>query len=75
LHHYDPEPWKGDRGNFSEQHTDDLAKLAKTLELGKVHWLGWSRGGLVMVEVQKRHPEFVRTLIFEDWADAGNFAK
>ena len=67
LRHYHPEPWKGDGGSFSaEQHADDLAELVKTLKLGKVHWLGWSRGGLVMVEVQKRHPDVVRTLIFED---------
>lgn len=67
LRHYYPEPWKGEGGSFSaEQHADDLAELVKALRLGKSHWLGWSRGGLVMVEVQKRHPEIVRTLMFED---------
>jgi pimeloyl-ACP methyl ester carboxylesterase len=67
LRHYYPEPFKGDGGNFSaEQHADDLAELVKVLKLDKAHWLGWSRGGLVMVEVQKRHPGVVRTLIFED---------
>jgi pimeloyl-ACP methyl ester carboxylesterase len=67
LRHYYPEPWKDDGGSFSaEQHSDDLAQLVRTLKLGKAHWLGWSRGGLVMVEVQKRHPDVVRTLIFED---------
>ena len=69
LRHYHPEPWKGEGGSFSvEQHADDLAELVKILKLGKVHWLGWSRGGGVVVEVQKRHPEVVRTLIFEDGA-------
>jgi len=67
LRHYYPEPWKGEGGNFSaEQHADDLVALVKARNLGKVHWLGWSRGGLVMVEIQKRHPELVRSLIFED---------
>ena len=69
LRHYYPEPWKGEGGNFSaEQHADDLADLVKFLSLGKVHWLGWSRGGAVMVEVAKRHPEVVRSLIFADGA-------
>jgi esterase len=67
LRHYYPEPWKGEGGNFSaEQHADDLAALAKVLNLGKAHWVGWSRGGLVMVEVAKRHRDVVRSLIFED---------
>src|SRR5262245_27417585 len=67
LRHYYPEPWKGDGGSFSaEQLSDDIAELVMTLKLGKAHLLGLSRGGLVMVEVQKRHPDVVRTLIFED---------
>jgi esterase len=69
LRHYYPESWKGEGGNFSaEQHGDDLAQLAKALNLGKANWLGWSRGGLVMLEVAKRYPEVVRSLIFEDGA-------
>ena len=69
LRHYYPEPWKGEGGNFSaEQHGHDLGQFAKALNLGKAHWLGWSRGGLVMVEVAKRYPEVVRSLIFEDGA-------
>jgi pimeloyl-ACP methyl ester carboxylesterase len=67
LRHYYPEPWKGEGGNFSaEQHADDLAALVKVLNFGKAHWVGWSRGGLVMVEVAKRHRDVVRSLIFED---------
>jgi pimeloyl-ACP methyl ester carboxylesterase len=69
LRHFYPEPWKGQGGTFSvAQHAADLAQLAKTLGLGKVHWLGWSRGGLIIVEIAKHHPELVRTLIFEDGA-------
>ena len=67
LRHYYPEPWRGEGGNFSaEQHADDLVALVKMLNLGKVHWVGWSRGGAVMVEVAKRHPSVVRSLILED---------
>ena len=63
MRHYYPEPCKGDGGSFSEeQHSDDLAELVRILKLGKPHWLGWSRGGLVMVEVQKRHADVARTL-------------
>jgi pimeloyl-ACP methyl ester carboxylesterase len=69
LRHYYPESWNGEGGSFSaEQHGDDLAGFARALKLGKAHWLGWSRGGLVMVEVAKKHPELVQTLIFEDGA-------
>ena len=67
LRHYYPEPWDGTGGSFSvQQHAEDLAIFAKTLNLGKVHLLGWSRGGTVVVEVAKHHPEIVRTLILED---------
>src|SRR5208282_4139395 len=62
LRHYYPEPWDGTGGSFSvQQHAEDLAIFAKTLNLGKVHLLGWSRGGSVVVEVAKHHPETVRT--------------
>lgn len=67
LRHYFPEPWRGEGGNFSvEQHADDLAALTKALGLGPAHWLGWSRGGCVVTEIAKRHPDVVRTVIFED---------
>ncbi len=67
LRHFYPEPWDGAGGSFSvQQHAEDIAIFARTLNLGKVHLLGWSRGGSVVVEVAKHHPEIVRTLIFED---------
>jgi pimeloyl-ACP methyl ester carboxylesterase len=66
LRHYYPEPWKGDGELSPEQQADDLAALVRALKLGKAHWIGWSRGGIVMVEVVKRHPNVVRSLIFED---------
>lgn len=67
LRHYYPEPWSGEGGKFSiEQHGADVAAFIKALNLGKVHLLGWSRGGAVVNEVAKRAPEVIRTLILED---------
>ena len=77
LRHYYPEPWSGEGGSgeggsgeggqFSiEQHGSDIAAFIKALGLGKVHLLGWSRGGAVVNEVAKRSPEVIRTLILED---------
>ncbi len=67
LRHYYPEPWSGEDGKFSiEQHGADVAAFIKALNLGRVHLLGWSRGGAVVNEVAKRAPEVIRTLILED---------
>src|SRR5919205_280561 len=67
LRHYYPEKWNGQGGDFSiTQHANDVAALIKALNLGKVHLLGHSRGGAVAVNVAKRHPEVIRTLILED---------
>ena len=72
LRHYYPEPWSGEArpgedSKFSiEQHASDVAALIKALDLGRVHLLGWSRGGAVVNEVAKRAPEVIRTLILED---------
>jgi len=38
----------------------------KKLSLRKVHLLGHSRGGAVVLNVAKEHPEVIRTLILED---------
>ena len=72
LRHYFPEAWSGEVGSgeggkFSiEQHASDVAAFIKALGLGRVHLLGWSRGGAVVNEVAKRSPEVIRTLILED---------
>ena len=67
LRHYFPEPWSGEGGQFSiEQHASDVAAFIKALSPGKVHLLGWSRGGAVVTEVAKHAPEVIRTLILED---------
>jgi len=71
LRHYYPEKWDGKGEDFSiEQHAADVAALIKKLDLGKVHLLGHSRGGGVVVNVAKTHPKVIKTLIL---ADAGGF--
>jgi pimeloyl-ACP methyl ester carboxylesterase len=67
LRHYYPEPWNGVGADFSiAQHADDLAGLIQELNLGEVHLLGHSRGGAVAIELAKKHPELLRSLILAD---------
>ena len=67
LRHYYPERWNGEGSDFSiEQHAADVAALIGMLDLGKVHLVGWSRGGAVAIEIAKAHPDLVRTLVMED---------
>lgn len=67
LRHYFPEPWDGRGEDFSfEQHADDVAAFVGALGLGKVDLLGHSRGGAVVLEVAKRHPHVIRSLILSD---------
>jgi pimeloyl-ACP methyl ester carboxylesterase len=69
LRHYYPEQWNGEGSDFSvEQHAADVAALIRMLNLGKVHLVGWSRGGAVAIEIAKAHPDLVRTLVMEDGA-------
>jgi esterase len=67
LRHYYPEKWDGKGNDFSyEQHASDVAEFIKKLKLGKVHLLGHSRGGGVVVNVAKQNPEVIKTLILAD---------
>src|SRR5215813_4503348 len=67
LRHFYPERWGGEGTDFSiEQHAKDVAVLIKKLNLGKVHLVGHSRGGAVVVEVAKANPEIIRTLVLAD---------
>ena len=67
LRHFFPERWDGVGDDFSiEQHAEDVAALIRKLNLGKVHLVGQSRGGAVVVEVAKSHPEVIRTLVLAD---------
>ncbi len=67
LRHYFPEIWDGKGDDFSiVQHADDVAAFVRALGLGKVDLLGHSRGGAVVLEVAKRHPDVIRSLILSD---------
>ena len=67
LRHYFPEVWDGIGNDFSVgQHAQDLSALIQQMGLGPVHLLGHSRGGLVVLEVAKKAPELIRTLIVAD---------
>ena len=67
LRHFYPERWDGVGTDFSiEQHAQDVAALIKKLNLGKVHLVGHSRGGAVVIEVAKLHAEVIRTLVLPD---------
>ena len=67
LRHCYPEKWNGAGDDYSvAQHTSDVAALIKSLNLGKVHLLGHSRGGEVALNVAKIYPDGVRTLVLED---------
>ena len=67
LRHYFPELWDGAGNDFSfAQHADDVGIFIKKMAVGPVHLLGVSRGGAVVVEVAKKYPDVVRTLILAD---------
>ena len=67
LRHCYPEKWNGGGDNFSvTQDASDVAALIKSLNLGKVHLLGHSRGGAVALNVAVLYPEVIRTLTLED---------
>jgi pimeloyl-ACP methyl ester carboxylesterase len=69
LRHSYPEQWNGEGSDFSfEQHAADVAALIRKLNLGKVHLVGFSRGGAVAIEIAKAHPDLLRTLVMEDGA-------
>lgn len=67
LRHYFPEKWDGSGDDFSvQQHADDVVAFVKAVVGGKVHLLGHSRGGAVVISVAKRHPEVIQSLILAD---------
>jgi esterase len=67
LRHHYPEKWDGQGDDYSiEQHIADVGSFIIKMNLGKVHLLGHSRGGAVVLSVAKEHPEVIKTLILED---------
>jgi len=67
LRHYYRERWDGKGNDFSiEQHISDVPVFIRQLNLGPVHLLGHSRGGAVVLNAAKMHPELIKSLILED---------
>jgi pimeloyl-ACP methyl ester carboxylesterase len=67
LRHYYPEKWDGRGDDFSvTQHAHDVAAFIRALQLGKVHLVGHSRGGAVVLNTARHHPELIRTLTLMD---------
>ncbi|UOF94150.1 MAG: alpha/beta hydrolase [Bordetella sp.] len=63
LRHYWPEFWIGD-GIFSiEQHAEDIFSFIKNIVKTSVHLLGHSRGGTVALEIAKKYPTSLTSLI------------
>jgi esterase len=67
LRHYYPEKWDGKGNDFSiGRHISDLPVFIRQLNVGPVHLLGHSRGGAVVLNAAKMHPELIKSLILED---------
>ncbi len=67
LRHYYPEPWDGKSTTLTmPQHVSDLAVFIRTLNAGKVHLVGFSRGGQVALQMASEHPELLRSLVLAD---------
>ena len=63
-YHY-PNTWT--EGDFSVQgHLADLVALLQALNLGPVHLIGHSSGGVLAALVAREHPELVRSLVLAE---------
>ncbi len=56
----DPEPVDATRG--VRDYSDDLAAVVDALDLGRVHLIGWSMGGGVVLQYLRDRPESVRSV-------------
>jgi len=67
LRHFYPEIWDGKGADFTyRQQASDVAALVRTLNLGKVHLLGHSRGGGIAVVLAREHPDVLRSLVLAE---------
>jgi pimeloyl-ACP methyl ester carboxylesterase len=74
LRHSYPERWDGKAETLTmRQHVDDLAAFIRALDAGKVHLVGFSRGGQVALQMASRHPELLRSLVLADPAPMATF--
>lgn len=61
--YYGATPWSDIGSNFSlNTHADDLAVFIERLGIGKVHLVGHSYGGAVVLVLTARRPDLVRSL-------------
>ena len=62
--YFGTQPWPDEGKGFSVATlADDLAKFITSLNVGPVHLLGWSYGGLVATPAALKNPSLVRSLI------------
>ena len=59
----------------SALHAEDLAGFIRGLNAGQVDLIGESYGGLVALEMARRHPELVRALVLAEPAAVGLLAR
>ncbi len=62
--HY-PNAWLGEGVDIMSTfvHADDLAALITTLQLGRVHLIGFSSGADIALRFEVQHPDLLRTLV------------
>lgn len=64
LRHHHPNVSTGDRADYLPRtHAADLAGLIQALNLGQVHLIGHSYGGLVSLLMTRDRPDLVRSLV------------
>jgi len=62
-YHY-PNAWPDDGRNDSvAQHVEDVAAFIRTLQVGKVHLVGNSSGGIVAAHVALKYPDLLRSVV------------
>jgi pimeloyl-ACP methyl ester carboxylesterase len=65
LRHHYPDTWT--EGEYSVRvHVADLTAFLQTLNLGPVHLVGHSYGGVIVANVAKDHPELIHSVILAE---------
>jgi pimeloyl-ACP methyl ester carboxylesterase len=66
LRYHYPNQWTDGQSYSTQVHFADLVALLQTLNLGPVHLIGHSYGGVLAALVAKDHPELVRSLVLAE---------